>query len=152
MSPPSTTKFKNPRAKHDFAGRTCSIAAVGSYVPKRVLTNADLEKIVDTSDEWIVSRTGIKERRIAEPNEYTSDMAAAAALLAMQRAEVTADQIDLIIVATVTPDLVFPSTACLVQEKLGAHRAAEGHCFEERIRGHLGAGQRGAARERAEGR
>jgi 3-oxoacyl-[acyl-carrier-protein] synthase III len=119
-----TRKIVYPRAKHGFEGRTCSIAAVGSYVPKRALTNADLEKMVDTSDDWIVSRTGIKERRIAAPGEYTSDMAARAALLAMQRAHVTADQIDLIIVATVTPDLVFPSTACLVQEKIGAHRAA----------------------------
>jgi 3-oxoacyl-[acyl-carrier-protein] synthase-3 len=124
MKTTPSKKIVYPRAKHGFEGRTCSIAAVGSYVPKRVLTNADLEKIVDTSDEWIVSRTGIKERRIAAPNEYTSDMAARAALLAMQRADVTADQIDLIIVATVTPDLVFPSTACLVQEKIGAHHAA----------------------------
>src|SRR6266850_4017464 len=124
MKTTPSKKIVYPRAKHGFEGRTCSIAAVGSYVPKRVLTNADLEKIVDTSDEWIVSRTGIKERRIAAPNEYTSDMATRAALLAMQRADVTADQIDLIIVATVTPDLVFPSTACLVQERIGAHRAA----------------------------
>jgi 3-oxoacyl-[acyl-carrier-protein] synthase-3 len=124
MKKPPIKKIVYPRAKHGFAGRTCAIAAVGSYVPKRVLTNADLEKMVDTSDDWIVSRTGIKERRIAAPGEYTSDMAARAALLAMQRAHVTADQIDLIIVATVTPDLIFPSTACLVQEKIGAHRAA----------------------------
>jgi 3-oxoacyl-[acyl-carrier-protein] synthase-3 len=72
----STTQlFKNPRAEHGFKGRTCSIAAVGSYVPEKVLTNADLEKIVDTTDEWITSRTGIKERRIAADNEFTSDMA-----------------------------------------------------------------------------
>jgi 3-oxoacyl-[acyl-carrier-protein] synthase-3 len=124
MKTPPVKKIVYPRAKHGFEGRTCAIASVGSYVPKRVLTNAELEKMVDTSDDWIVSRTGIKERRIAAPGEYTSDMATRAALLAMQRAHVTADQIDLIIVATVTPDLVFPSTACLVQEKIGAHRAA----------------------------
>jgi 3-oxoacyl-[acyl-carrier-protein] synthase III len=124
MKAPLQKKIVYPRAKHGFEGRTCSIAAVGSYVPKRVLTNAELEKMVDTSDEWIVSRTGIKERRIAAPGEFTSDLATQAALLAMQRAQVTADEIDLLIVATITPDLVFPSTACLVQEKMGAHRAA----------------------------
>ena len=92
--------------------------------PQRVLTNADLERMVDTTDEWITTRTGIKERRIAAKNEFTSDLAAQAALRAMQRAGVTADQIDLIIVATITPDMPFPSTACLVQRKIGAHRAA----------------------------
>jgi 3-oxoacyl-[acyl-carrier-protein] synthase-3 len=124
MKAPAPKKIVYPRAKHGFEGRTCSIAAVGSYVPKRVLTNSDLEKMVDTSDEWIVSRTGIRERRIAAPDEFTSDLATQAASLALQRAQVTADEIDLIIVATITPDLVFPSTACLVQEKIGAHRAA----------------------------
>jgi 3-oxoacyl-[acyl-carrier-protein] synthase-3 len=116
--------FKNPRARHDFKSRSCSIAAVGSYLPKRVLTNADLEKLVDTSDEWIITRTGIKERRIAAPNEHTSDLAANAALLAMERAKIAPAQIDLIIVATITPDMPFPSTACLVQQKIGAFRAA----------------------------
>jgi 3-oxoacyl-[acyl-carrier-protein] synthase III len=119
-----TSKFKNPRAKHGFKGRTCSIISVGSYVPEKVLTNADLEKMVETSDEWITTRTGIKERRIAAEDEYTSDMAAKAALLAMQRGNITADQIDLIIVATITPDMMFPATACLVQNKIGARRAA----------------------------
>jgi 3-oxoacyl-[acyl-carrier-protein] synthase III len=119
-----TQKFKNPRAKHNFQGRTCSIAGVGSYVPARVLTNADLEKMVETSDDWITTRTGIKERHIAAENEFTSDMAAEAARRAMQMAGITADQIDLIIVATITPDMVFPSTAALVQHKLGANRAA----------------------------
>jgi 3-oxoacyl-[acyl-carrier-protein] synthase III len=118
------SKFKNPRAKHDFKGRTCSIISVGSYVPEKVITNADLEKMVETSDEWITTRTGIKERRIAGENEYTSDMAAQAALRAMQRGNITADQIDLIIVATITPDMMFPATACLVQNKIGARRAA----------------------------
>src|SRR6195256_6475519 len=124
MSPPSQTKFKNPRARYNFQGRTCSITGVGSYVPARVLTNAELEKMVDTSDEWITSRTGIKERRIAAPDEYTSDIAAKAAQRAIQRAGIKADQIDLIIVATITPDMLFPSTACLVQQKLGAKKAA----------------------------
>src|SRR5277367_6906169 len=118
------TKFKNPRANHDFQGRTCSITGVGSYVPEKILTNAELEKMVDTSDEWITSRTGIKERRIAAANEFTSDMAAKAAQRAMKMAGVTAGQIDLIIVATLTPDMQFPSTACLVQRKIGAVRAA----------------------------
>jgi 3-oxoacyl-[acyl-carrier-protein] synthase-3 len=117
-------KFKNPRARHNFQGRTCSIAAVGSYVPERILTNAELEKMVETSDEWIVTRTGIKERRMAAKHQATSDLAALAALVAMERAKVTPDQIDLIILATITPDMPFPSTACLVQKKIGATRAA----------------------------
>ncbi|MGA2029616.1 MAG: beta-ketoacyl-ACP synthase III [Verrucomicrobiota bacterium] len=118
------TKFKNPRAKHNFQGRSCSITGVGSYVPVKILTNADLEKMVETSDEWITSRTGIKERRIAAVNEFTSDLAAKAAERAMKMAGVTAEQIDLIIVATITPDMPFPATACLVQHKLGAKCAA----------------------------
>jgi 3-oxoacyl-[acyl-carrier-protein] synthase III len=117
-------RFTNPRAKHGFAGRSCSITGVGSYVPARVLTNADLEKIVDTSDEWITSRTGIKERRIAAPTEFTSDLGSEAARRAMANAGVTPEQLDLIIVATITPDMPFPATACLVQHKIGAHRAA----------------------------
>ena len=120
MSP----KFKNPRAKHNFQGRTCSITGVGSYVPAKILTNADLEKMVETSDEWIITRTGIKQRRLAAKDEFTSDMAAHAARRAMKMAGVTADQIDLIIVATITPDMPFPATACLVQQKIGARRAA----------------------------
>ncbi len=117
-------KFKNPRAKYNFQGRTCSITGVGSHVPARVLTNAELEKMVDTTDDWITSRTGIKERRLAAADEFTSDLATHAALKAMQNAGVTAEQIDLIIVATITPDMPFPSTACLVQRKIGARRAA----------------------------
>jgi 3-oxoacyl-[acyl-carrier-protein] synthase-3 len=120
MSP----KFKNPRAKHNFQGRTCSITGVGSYVPAKILTNADLEKMVDTSDEWITTRTGIKQRRLAAKDEFTSDMAAKAAVPAMKMAGVTADQLDLIIVATITPDMPFPNTASLVQRKIGAKRAA----------------------------
>jgi 3-oxoacyl-[acyl-carrier-protein] synthase-3 len=100
------------------------ILGLGAYVPKKILTNKDLEQMVETSDEWITTRTGIKERRIAARNEFTSDMAAQAALRAMHRAGVTAHHLDLIIVSTVTPDMPFPSTACLVQRKIGAHRAA----------------------------
>src|SRR5438270_7942876 len=124
MTAATKPKFRNPRAKFNFQGRTCSIAGVGSYVPLKVLTNSDLEKIVETSDEWITTRTGIKERRICGTNEFTSDLAANAAKRAMHQAGVTADQIDLIIVATITPDMLFPSTACLVQHKIGARRAA----------------------------
>lgn len=124
MSVSPARDIKHPRARHDFKGRTCSIAAVGSYVPERVLTNADLEKMVDTSDEWIQTRTGIRERRIAAATEYTSDLGAQAALRAMAKAKIKPEEIDLIIVATITPDMLFPSTACLVQQKIGAHRAA----------------------------
>src|SRR5271170_2822090 len=119
-----TPKFKNPRARHNFVGRSCSIAGIGSYVPEKILTNADLEKMVETSDEWITTRTGIKQRRIAAKDEFTSDLAAKAAERAMKMAGITADQIDLIIVATITPDMPFPATACIVQHKLGAKRAA----------------------------
>lgn len=115
--------FKHPRTHRPHL-RTVSITGVGSYVPERVLSNADLERMVDTSDEWITTRTGIRERRIAAPHETTSDMAVAAGRKALERAGVTAEQIDLIIVATITPDMPFPSTACLVQQKLGASRAA----------------------------
>jgi 3-oxoacyl-[acyl-carrier-protein] synthase III len=116
----------HPR-RSNKTGRSVSIVGTGSYVPERVLTNRELEKIVETSDEWIRTRTGILERRIAAPEETTSDMATKAALAAMSQAEVEAEQIDLIIVATVTPDMFFPATACWVQKKLGAVRAA---CFD----------------------
>ena len=124
MNPTPAKPFKNPRAQHDFRGRPCSIVSVGSYVPSRILTNAGLEKLVETSDEWITTRTGIKERHIAAPTEFTSDIAARAATLAIERAGITPDKIDLIIVATITPDMPFPSTACLVQQKIGARRTA----------------------------
>jgi len=124
MSTANTPKFKNPRAQHNFQGRTVSITGVGSYVPAKVLTNHDLEKIVETSDEWITSRTGIKERRIAAKDEFTSDLATKAAQRAMKMAGITPEQLDLIIVATITSDMPFPSTACFVQQKLGARRAA----------------------------
>ena len=109
------------------AKRSVSIIGTGSYVPERVLTNAELEKMVETSDEWIVSRTGIRERRIAAKDEFTSDMAANAAKRAIEQAGIEPDEIDLIIVATVTPDMFFPSTACFVQQKIGAKQAA---CFD----------------------
>jgi 3-oxoacyl-[acyl-carrier-protein] synthase-3 len=124
LSSTPAPKFKNPRAKFNFQGRTCSIAGVGSYVPARILTNGDLERMVNTSDEWITTRTGIKERHLAAKDEFTSDLATHAALQAMQMAGVTAEQLDLIVVATITPDMPFPSTACLVQRKIGARRAA----------------------------
>lgn len=124
MNPAPSKKFRNPRATYDFKGRTCSIAGVGSYVPERIITNADLEKMVETSDEWITSRTGIRARRVAAIDEFTSDLAAQAAQRAMKKAAVKPEQIDLIIVATITPDMPFPSTACLVQQKIGAYRAA----------------------------
>src|SRR5215470_9327967 len=88
--------------------RTVSIVGTGSYAPERILTNQELEQMVDTSDEWIRSRTGIRERRIAADNEATSDLAIKAAQAAMLQAEVTAAELDLIIVATVTPDTLFP--------------------------------------------
>jgi len=99
------------------------IIGTGSYLPKKILSNHDLEKIVDTSDEWIVTRTGIKERRIAE-GEFTSSMAVKAARKAIQDAGLTIDEIDFIIISTLTPDYMFPSTACLVQSKLGCKNAA----------------------------
>lgn len=99
------------------------ITGTGSYVPEKILTNADLEKIVDTSDEWIATRTGIRERRIAAVSENTSDLAANAAARALEMAGVSADEIDLIIVGTITGDYPWPATACLVQEKLGAKKA-----------------------------
>jgi 3-oxoacyl-[acyl-carrier-protein] synthase-3 len=96
------------------------IAGTGSYLPAKVLTNKDLEGSVETSDEWIFSRTGIRQRHIAAEHEYASDLALNASRHAMQAAGVSADALDLIIVATTTPDMVFPSTACLLQAKLGA--------------------------------
>lgn len=99
------------------------ILGTGSALPKRVLSNADLEKMVDTSDEWIVTRTGMRERRIAEPGEATSDYATVAAERALASAGVAAEDVDLIICATVTPDMMFPATACIVQDRIGAKKA-----------------------------
>src|ERR1700741_4620228 len=104
--------------------RTVSIIGTGSYVPEKVLTNEDLSRIVDTTDEWITTRTGIKERRIAAKDEYTSDMAAKAALKAIEQAKISPKEINLILVATATPDMLFPATACFVQKKIGATKAA----------------------------
>lgn len=105
-------------------GTQVGILGTGSALPERVLTNADLEKMVDTTDEWIVSRTGIRERRITDANTASSDLAAAAARKALEDAGISAEEIGLIIVATVTPDYMFPATACLVQEKLGIPNTA----------------------------
>jgi 3-oxoacyl-[acyl-carrier-protein] synthase-3 len=113
---------RNPRSKRPT--RSVHIVGTGSYVPDRVLTNADLEKSVDTTDEWITTRTGIKERRLAPDYLCTSDMAVEAARRAMEQAGVREDEIDLIICATITPDMPFPATACIIQHKLGAKRAA----------------------------
>ncbi|OGS11267.1 MAG: 3-oxoacyl-ACP synthase, partial [Elusimicrobia bacterium RIFOXYB1_FULL_48_9] len=100
------------------------ILGTGSFMPPKVLTNADLEKMVQTSDEWITTRTGIKERRIADEKTATSDLAIEAAKKALEEAKLKPEDIDMIIVATVTPDMSFPSTACFVQKGLGASRAA----------------------------
>jgi 3-oxoacyl-[acyl-carrier-protein] synthase-3 len=106
------------------ARRTVSIIGTGSYVPEKILTNEDLSRLVDTSDEWITTRTGIKERRIAAKDEHTSDMAAKAALKALEQAKISPADVDLILVATATPDMLFPATACFVQKKIGATKAA----------------------------
>jgi 3-oxoacyl-[acyl-carrier-protein] synthase-3 len=100
------------------------IISTGSYLPEKVLTNFDLEKLVDTSDEWITERTGIKERRIANKDQAASDLAYEASKMALERASLTPDDIDLIIVATVTGYMLFPSTACMLQKKIGAKKAA----------------------------
>jgi 3-oxoacyl-[acyl-carrier-protein] synthase-3 len=100
------------------------IIGTGSYAPQGVRSNYDLEQIVDTDDEWIITRTGIKERRIVPEGMVTSDMAVVAAKQAMAEAKISAEDLDLIICATTTPDMTFPSTACFVQDKLGAYQAA----------------------------
>ncbi|MFF2088966.1 beta-ketoacyl-ACP synthase III [Paenibacillus sp. NPDC058174] len=100
------------------------IIGSGKYVPDRILSNQELEQMVETNDEWIVTRTGIRERRLAAPEQATSDLAYEASKQAIAAAGLTAEDIDLIIVATITPDMFFPSTACLLQDKLGAKRAA----------------------------
>lgn len=100
------------------------IIGTGSYIPSKVLTNQELEKMVETSDEWIVDRTGIRERRIADTEEYTSDMGIKAAVQALDNAKVKPEEIELILFATLTPDYIFPSTACLAQTHLGARNAA----------------------------
>jgi 3-oxoacyl-[acyl-carrier-protein] synthase III len=103
--------------------RPVRIAGLATFVPPRVLTNGDLEKLVNTTDEWILQRTGIRERHIAEPGVATSDLAKEAAEGAMREAGITPDQLGFIVVGTTTPDTIFPSTACLLQNKIGAHNA-----------------------------
>ncbi|HEV7690043.1 MAG TPA: 3-oxoacyl-ACP synthase, partial [Hyphomonadaceae bacterium] len=100
------------------------VRGVGGYLPKKVLTNNDLAAMVDTTDQWITERTGIRKRHIAAEGEASSDMAAAASRIALERAGLTPDDIDLIIVATATPDYTFPATATVVQNKLGITRGA----------------------------
>lgn len=104
--------------------KKAGIIGMGGYVPERVLDNLEMEKIVDTTDEWITSRTGIRQRRIASDSQATSDLAVEAAREALVSAGIKADELDLIIVATLTPDSNMPSTACIVQDKIGATRAA----------------------------
>jgi 3-oxoacyl-[acyl-carrier-protein] synthase-3 len=108
-----------PRA----GGRPTTIAALATYVPPRLLTNTDLERLVDTSDEWILKRTGIRERHIVDAGVATSDLGTEAARKAIANAGLRPDDLGVIIVGTVTPDMMFPSTACLIQHKIGAHHA-----------------------------
>ncbi len=103
--------------------RAAKITAVGHYLPERRVTNKDLERIVDTSDDWIAERTGIRERRVVAKGQATSDLGAAAVKRLLEKRAIDAAEIDLIIVATVTPDMFFPSTACLIQTKIGAKNA-----------------------------
>ncbi|MBI4778741.1 ketoacyl-ACP synthase III [Candidatus Desantisbacteria bacterium] len=107
--------------------RSVGIVGTGSYVPPKILTNSDLEKMVDTSDTWIVERTGIRERRISSPETTASCLGLPASITALKSAGVSPEDVDLIIVATSTPDMTFPSTACFIQNKIGASRAA---CFD----------------------
>ncbi len=108
-------------------GPSVIISGIGCYVPSRILTNDDLTRMVDTSDEWIRTRTGIRERRIADENEHTSDMGVKAARKAIDKAGLQPGDIDLVIVATITPDMPFPATACLIQDKLGLRKVP---CFD----------------------
>jgi 3-oxoacyl-[acyl-carrier-protein] synthase III len=110
---------RTPRA----GGRPTAIRSLATYVPPRLLTNADLEKLVDTSDEWILQRTGIRERHIVDAGVATSDLGSEAAIKAIANAGLTPEDIEVIVVGTVTPDMMFPSTACLIQHKIGAHHA-----------------------------
>ena len=103
--------------------RHVKISGLSTYVPPKVLSNADLEKLVDTSNEWILQRTGIRERHIADEGVATSDLAKEAALGAIRQAGISADDLGFIVVGTTTPDTIFPSTACMLQHKIGAHRA-----------------------------
>jgi 3-oxoacyl-[acyl-carrier-protein] synthase-3 len=118
-----STRSGPVRAGSRAGGRPTTIKSLATYVPPRVLSNADLEKMLDTTDEWIMQRVGIRERHIAEPGVATSDLGKEAALVAIERAGLTADDIGVIVVGTVTPDMMFPSTACLIQDKIGARHA-----------------------------
>jgi len=113
--------------KSENSLRTVSIIGTGVYLPEKMVTNRDLEKIVDTSDEWIYSRTGMRERHIARADQATSDLASEAAKAALADAGVSAEDVDLLIVATLSPDMFFPSTACFVQDKIGAKNA---YCYD----------------------
>jgi len=113
------TDRKAPRV----GGRPTTIASLATYVPPRLLTNADLEKLVETTDEWILQRTGIRERHIVDPGVATSDLGREAAIKAIDNAGLSPDDIGFIVVGTVTPDMMFPSTACIIQQKIGARRA-----------------------------
>jgi 3-oxoacyl-[acyl-carrier-protein] synthase-3 len=104
--------------------RGANFTGIGYYLPETVLTNFDFEKMVDTTDEWIITRTGIRERRMAADNEASSDMAYEASLMAMEDAGIEAKDLDIVIVGTVTPDMPFPSTACILQDRLGAVKAS----------------------------
>ena len=115
------------RASRNTRPRRIGITGLGMHVPTKVLTNLDLEKMVETSDEWIRSRTGIRERRVAEPGTTTSDLAYKAAHEALKQARLDPKALELLIVATTTPDMLFPSTSCLVQQRLGAKSAV---CFD----------------------
>ena len=123
--PVSNSLPKPPEPVVAAGGKTgAAILGTGSYLPARIMTNAEMESMVETSDEWITSRTGIKERRIAAEGEHTSDIGAAAALAALAHAGVEAGEVDLILVATASPDMFFPATACIIQKLIGANRAA----------------------------
>src|SRR5712672_2742639 len=112
------TPLPQPRTRTHLPKRTVSIIGTGSYLPAKALTNAELETMVETSDDWIISRTGIRERRIAAAGEFTSDLAANAAKAAIENAGIAPETIDLIIVASITPNMLMPSTACIVQTKI----------------------------------
>ena len=111
-------KTKPVRQTTRAGGRPTTIRSLATYVPPRLLTNADLERMVDTSDEWILQRTGIRERHVVDPGVATSDLGQAAATKAIERAGLRPEDIGVIIVGTVTPDMLFPSTACLINDKL----------------------------------